>query len=345
MIDQIKIKKPDDWHYHFRDGAFLARTVPDIAAYCARAIAMPNLKEPVDTVEKLVQYYSDIKEHVPDGVIFEPQMTLYLRQSLTPAIVRSAFATSLLRAVKYYPAGVTTNSTYGVAHIRHMQPVLDELTRLGIPLLIHGETSDPTVDIFDREKHFIDHELRWLLHNYPDLKIVLEHITTRYAVATVVTGPVNLAATITAHHLYIDRNDLLSGGIKPDLYCLPIAKRSSDRDALIDAVTSGSNKFFMGTDSAPHTCTSKYTACGCAGIYTGLHALSLYAHIFEQYNALPKLENFCSVFGALFYGLPVNTATILLRKKPWIVPDILDYGVDKVVPFKAGEELAWQIVS
>jgi dihydroorotase len=343
MAEQITIKKPDDWHCHFRDDAFLIRTVPDTAFYCARAIAMPNLKDPVDSAEKLVSYYERIKDHIPKGQAFEPLMTLYIRESLTPEIVQQAYDTGLLKACKYYPAGVTTNSSQGVANIQLMAPVIEKLNALGIPLLIHGETSDPAIDIFDREVHFIDHELQWLLNNFPTLKVVLEHITTRYAVAAVDNGPNNLAATITAHHCYIDRNDLLSGGIKPDLYCLPIAKRSEDRDALVKAATSGSRQFFMGTDSAPHMQSTKYSACGCAGIYTAFHALPLYAQIFEQQGALDKLENFCSVYGADFYGLPINTDAITLIKKPWTVPEKLAYGSESVTPFMAGKALAWQI--
>lgn len=343
MPAQITIKKPDDFHCHFRDESFLARTVPDTAAYCARAIAMPNLKDPIDSAEKLESYYQRIKKHIPAGNAFEPLMTLYLKHSLTPEVVQAAYETGLLKAVKYYPAGVTTNSSYGVANIQQMQPVLEKLDELGIPLLMHGETSDPSIDIFDREAHYIDHELQWLLKNFPTLKMVLEHITTKYAADRVATGPDNLVATITAHHLYIDRNDLLSGGIKPDLYCLPIAKRAEDRAALVSAATGGSDKFFMGTDSAPHTCATKYAACGCAGIYTAFHALPLYAQIFEQHAALGHLENFCSVHGANFYGLPLNKETVTLIKTPWTVPESLAYGDEIVTPFMVGKELAWQV--
>lgn len=344
MIDQISIRKPDDLHCHFRDDDFLSRTVLDSSSYCARGIAMPNLKDPIDTVEKLTSYYQRIKQHVPEGSTFDPLMTFYLKHSLTPEIVQAGFDTGLLKAVKYYPAGVTTNSSYGVANIQQMQPVLEKLDELGIPLLMHGETSDRSIDIFDREAHYIDHELQWLLTNLPNLKMVLEHITTKYAVETVMHSRDNLAATITAHHLYIDRNDLLSGGIKPDLYCLPIAKRSEDRDALVEAATSGSPKFFMGTDSAPHTCASKYSPCGCAGIYTAFNALPLYAEIFEQQGALDKFENFCSVYGADFYGMPHNEGTVTLVKKPWTVPEKLPYGEgSKVTPFMAGKELVWQM--
>jgi len=343
MTGQITIKNPDDLHCHFRDDVFLSRTVLDTAAYCARAIAMPNLKNPIDTAEKLTSYYQRIKAHVAEGLHFEPLMTLYIKDSLTAKIVQEAFDTGLLKACKYYPAGVTTNSSYGVANIQLMAPVLEKLGALGMPLLIHGESSDPSIDIFDREAHFINNELQWLLENFPKLKIVLEHITTKTAVDTVLNGPDNLAATITAHHLYIDRNDLLSGGIKPDLYCLPIAKRSEDRDALVQAAISGSSKFFMGTDSAPHTCASKYTACGCAGIYTAFHALPLYAQIFEQKGALDKLEDFTSVFGAEFYGLPLNKGAVTLIKKSWTVPETLAYGNELVTPFMAGQELAWQV--
>ena len=343
MVDQITLKKPDDLHCHFRDDEFLCRTVPDSASYCGRAIAMPNLKDPIDTLEKMASYYDRIKKHIPLDHSFEPLMTFYLKHSLTPEQAQAGFDSGLMKAIKYYPAGVTTNSAFGVANIQQMQPILEKLNELNIPLLIHGETSDPAIDIFDREAHFIDHELKWLLKNFPHLKIVLEHITTKYAAETVMNGPDNLAATITAHHLYIDRNDLLSGGIKPDLYCLPIAKRSEDRDALIEAATSGSPKFFMGTDSAPHTCASKYTACGCAGIYTAFHAIPLYAQIFENQNALDQLENFCSVYGARFYGLPENEGAITLIKKPWTVPETLTYGKGEVTPFMAGKELQWKI--
>jgi dihydroorotase len=343
MIEQITIKKPDDWHCHFRDDDFLTRTVPDTARYCARAIVMPNLKDPIDSAEKMVSYYQRIKRHIQPERNFEPLMTLYIKQSLTPAIIQEAFDTGLLKACKYYPAGVTTNSENGVATISMMRGVLEKLDELGLPLLVHGETSDPLLDIFDREVHFIDHELQWLLKNFPNLKIVLEHITTEYAVKTVENGSKNLAATITAHHLYIDRNDLLSGGVKPDLYCLPIAKRASDRQALVKAATSASPKFFMGTDSAPHTCATKYSACGCAGIYTAFHALPLYASIFEAQKALDKFENFASVHGASFYGLPVNGETMTLIKSPWTVPEKLAYGSETVTPFMAGKELAWQV--
>jgi dihydroorotase len=272
-------------------------------------------------------------------------MTLYLSQQLTPDAVRAAHASGLLQAVKYYPSGVTTNSAAGVANIAQMAPVLDVLAELDIPLLMHGETSDPALDIFDREAHFIDHEFQWIRAQYPNLRLVLEHMTTAYATQAVSEAPGNVGATITAHHLWIDRNDLLSGGIKPDLYCLPIAKRARDREALVQAATSGNPSFFLGTDSAPHRHEHKYTACGCAGVYTALHAMPLYAQAFEAVGALDKLEGFASHFGADFYKLPRNTDTLTLARQDWIVPESLTFGGAQVTPFMAGKTLAWQVAS
>jgi dihydroorotase len=341
---KITITRPDDWHCHFRDDDLLTRTVPDAAKQFARAIAMPNLKDPVDSFEKVQSYHQRIVDAIPAGANFEPMMTMYLSAALTPEAVAKAHAAGLLKAIKYYPSGVTTNSRSGVANVAQMAPVLDKMAELDIPLLMHGETSDNAIDIFDREKHFIDHEWVWLREHYPNLRLVLEHITTAYAANAVREANANnIAATITAHHLFIDRNDLLSGGIKPDLYCLPIAKSSSDREALVAAATSGLPCFFLGTDSAPHASKNKYSPCGCAGIYTALHAMPLYATAFEQVSALDKLEDFASHFGADFYGVKRSDEKLTLVKKDFEVPPTLSFGDEAVVPFMAGKVLPWQV--
>jgi dihydroorotase len=304
---------------------------------------MPNLKPPVTTVEQALAYRQRIISHIPEGRSFEPLMTLYLTDKLDPEEVQRAHDEQCVHAIKFYPAGATTNSESGVAELECVYPAIEKMAELGLPLLIHGEVTDEHVDIFDRERVFIDNVLSPLTQKFPRLKIVLEHITTKEAVDFVNSQGDNVAATLTPHHLMLDRNDLLVGGVKPHYYCLPILKRSSHRRALIEAATSGSPKFFLGTDSAPHAIETKETSCGCAGIYSAHAALELYAEIFEAANALDKLEGFVSFFGADFYKLPRNSAQITLSKKPFSVPAEYIFGDSTVIPMRAGETVSWSI--
>ena len=303
---------------------------------------MPNLKSPVTTTRDANNYLQRITQHIPIGKNFTPLMTLYLTTQLTPAEIAAAKASGIVYACKLYPQGATTNSNYGVSNIESCYAALEAMQQQQLPLLIHGELPDQEIDIFDREPLFIEHVLTKILHDFPQLKIVLEHISTQKAVDFVCNGPANLAATITPHHLLLNRNDILAGGIKPHHYCLPIAKREADRVALVKAATSGNAKFFLGTDSAPHTISSKQSACGCAGIYSAFHALSLYLETFEREQALDKFEAFASFYGADFYGLPRNTSKITFIKKPWQVPESLPFGNESVIPLLAGQTLQWQ---
>jgi dihydroorotase len=340
---QITLTRPDDWHVHLRDGAALAGVVRHTAARFARAIVMPNLKPPIVTTEQARAYRERIVAALPRDRSFEPLMTLYLTDNTPSTEIRRAKRSGFIHAIKYYPAGATTHSEYGVTDLRTVYPVLGAMEEHGIPLLVHGEVIDPEVDIFDRECVFIDRVLTPLLRQFTGLKIVFEHITTKDAVDFVVAGPRHLAATLTAHHLLLNRNALFEGGIRPHHYCLPVLKRERDREALLQAATSGDPKFFLGTDSAPHPVEAKETACGCAGIYTAHAAIELYAEAFEQKGKLDKLEGFASFHGAAFYDLPRNTATLSLRRDPWRIPARLPFAEHDLVPFRAGELCQWKL--
>lgn len=343
MKNSITFTKPDDWHTHLRDGAVLLRTVIDTATRFARAIVMPNLKPAITTTKAALAYRDRILAALPAGMIFEPLMTLYLTDNTTVTEVKTAKQSGKIFAVKLYPAGATTNADAGVTRMDKVYDVCAALEEQQMPLLLHGEVTDPSVDVFDREKIFIEQELVPLLQRFPKLRIVLEHITTAEAADFVRQGPANLAATITAHHLLLNRNDLFIGGIRPHYYCLPLLKRQKHQQALIAAATSGNPKFFLGTDSAPHTLQTKEAACGCAGIYTAHAAIELYAEVFDKVNALDKLPAFASEFGADFYGLSRNTAMITLHKQDWQVPESLAFGNDKLIPFRAGQSVVWKL--
>ncbi len=342
MTQQLTLLRPDDWHIHLRDGAVLTRTVGDAAAQFARAIVMPNLVPPVMNTEQALAYKARIQAARPAGNHFEPLMVLYLTDNTDPAEIAKAKAAGIT-ACKLYPAGATTNSASGVTDLKKIYPVLEAMEKAGMHFLLHGEVTDSSIDIFDREKEFLDRTFSQVVKNFPSLKMVLEHITTADAAEFVAAAPANVAATITAHHLLYNRNHMLAGGIRPHYYCLPILKRGTHQQALIKAATSGSPKFFLGTDSAPHAKDKKEAACGCAGSYTAYAAIELYAEAFEDANALDKLEGFASHFGADFYGLPRNTDTITLVKKEWQVPDTLTFNEQPLVPLRAGETLRWQL--
>ncbi|PUA30668.1 MAG: dihydroorotase [Cellvibrio sp. 79] len=342
MTQQITLLRPDDWHIHLRDGASLTRTVTDAAQQFARAIVMPNLVPPVMNTEQALAYKARIEGARPAGNNFEPLMVLYLTDNTDPAEIAKAKAAGIT-ACKLYPAGATTNSASGVTDLQKIYPVLEAMEKAGMHFLLHGEVTDSAIDIFDREKVFLDRTFSQVVKSFPNLKMVLEHITTADAAEFVAAAPANVAATITAHHLLYNRNHMLAGGIRPHYYCLPILKRGTHQQALIKAATSGSPKFFLGTDSAPHAKDKKEAACGCAGSYTAYAAIELYAEAFEDANALDKLEAFASHFGADFYGLPRNTETITLVKKEWQVPDTLSLGDQPLVPLRAGETLRWQL--
>lgn len=341
---KITLTKPDDWHLHLRDGDALKAVLPDTAERFGRAIVMPNLKPPVTTTELAAAYRQRILEALPAGLKFEPLMTLYLTDNTTPAEIAKAKASGFVHGVKLYPAGATTNSDFGVSDITKCYPALEEMQKLGMPLLVHGEVTDPSVDVFDREAVFIDRMMGPLLRHFPALKVVFEHITTADAAAFVAGAADNIAATITAHHLLMNRNAMFAGGMRPHHYCLPVLKRETHRLALVAAATSGSAKFFLGTDSAPHAKGAKESACGCAGMYTSHAAIELYAEVFEAANALDKLEGFASFYGADFYGLPRNEAQITLVKTSWAVAESLPFGADTLVPFRAGQSVAWQLL-
>lgn len=341
---QITLVRPDDWHLHLRDGPALATVVPHAARQFARAIVMPNLRPPVTTVAAARSYRARILAAVPPGVSFEPLMTLYLTDN-TPVdeIVRAADS-GFVHAVKLYPAGATTHSDLGVTDLAQCEAVLTAMEKLGIPLLVHGEVTDSAVDVFDREKEFIERVLRPLLCRHPSLKVVFEHITTGEAVDFVVDSGPNVAATITAHHLLYNRNALFAGGLRPHFYCLPVLKRERHRQALLRAATAGNGKFFLGTDSAPHARSTKEAVCGCAGCYTAHAALELYAEAFAAMGALHRLEAFASFHGPDFYGLPRNRDTISLEQRNWCVPDSFPYvDGDTLQPLRAGEVLSWRL--
>ena len=341
-LTHIDIIQPDDMHVHLRDGDALGTVVPHTAHQFARAMIMPNLKPPVTSADMAAAYQARIMAATPEGVDFTPLMTLYLTDRTSPEEVETAFKAGV-KGFKLYPAGATTNSDAGVTSLDRCSAALEMMEMLGLPLLVHGEVTDADIDIFDREAVFIDRILIPLRARYPKLKVVLEHITTRHAAEYVASSEDGIASTITAHHLLYNRNAMLVGGIRPHYFCLPILKRESHREALIAAAASGNPRFFLGTDSAPHAQHTKENACGCAGCYTALHAMELYATAFEQVGALDKLEGFSSVFGAQFYGLPLNARKVRLLKEEWILPDALSF-VDgqSLVPLNAGETMGWK---
>jgi dihydroorotase len=341
---EIKIIRPDDWHLHLRDDALMQSVLPDTARQFARAIIMPNLRPPVTTTAQAIAYRKRIVAAIPKGMQFEPLMTLYLTDNTSAGEIKTAKQSGLVHAVKLYPAGATTNSDAGVTDLRKTYAALEEMQRYGIPLLLHGEVTDTATDVFDREARFIERVLQPLLKDLPGLRIVFEHITTNEAAQFVAEAPANIAATITAHHLLYNRNAMFQGGIRPHYYCLPVLKRETHREALVQAAISGSSKFFLGTDSAPHAQHTKENACGCAGCYTAHTAIELYAEAFEQAGALDKLEGFASFFGADFYALPRNSAQVILRKEAWKVPASVGFGEHQLVPLKAGEMLQWKLL-
>jgi dihydroorotase len=342
-MDRLTLKRPDDWHLHLRDGPAMASVLAHSARRFARAIVMPNLKPPVRTTREAIEYRERIVAALPEGASFEPLMTLYLTDDTPPEEVARAKSSGRVHGVKLYPAGATTHSDAGVTRMSRCFYALEAMQEAGLPLLVHGESTDPAIDVFDREKAFIDEVLGPTVERFPALKVVLEHITTRDAVQYVeVTGP-NIAATITAHHLLMNRNALFMGGIRPHHYCLPVLKREEHREALVEAAISGNPKFFLGTDSAPHPRREKETGCGCAGIYTGHAALELYAVAFEEAGALGRLEPFASEFGARFYGLPPNEGTVTLVREDWTVPRQLKFGNEELVPLRAGESIPWKL--
>ncbi len=343
MTVSLTLIRPDDWHVHLRDGAMLNDTVPAMARYFGRAIVMPNLLPPAITTAQALEYRDRILQARPAASRFEPLMVLYLTDNTSPAEIEAAKASGLVHAVKLYPAGATTNSDSGVTDIAKVYGVLEKMAEVGLPLLIHGEVTHNHVDIFDREKAFLDNILAPLVARFPTLKIVLEHITTADAAQFVTQAPANVGATITAHHLLFNRNHMLAGGIRPHFYCLPILKRASHQEALIQAAASGNPKFFLGTDSAPHAKGAKEAACGCAGSYTAHAAIELYAEAFEQAGALDKLEGFASLHGPDFYGLPRHNDTITLIKESWTVPESYQFGPSVVVPIRAGQEISWRV--
>ena len=342
MPQQLTLTRPDDWHAHFRDGAAMASVVAATARQFGRAIVMPNLKPPVVKVADARAYRERILEALPKKADFEPLMTLYLTDNTAPGEIEKAAASGFVKAVKYYPAGATTNSDSGVTDLRKCDAVLEAMQAAGMPLLVHGEVTDAEVDVFDREAVFVDRTLGPLVKRFPGLKVVVEHITTHEAAAFVERAPATVGATITAHHLLMNRNAIFAGGINPHHYCLPVLKREPHRRALVKAATSGSPKFFLGTDSAPHTRSMKERCCGSAGMYTAHAALELYAEAFEAANALDKLEGFASHFGADFYGLPRNRGKVTLVREEWEVPQAYPFGDEVVVPLRAGGKLAWR---
>ena len=342
-VTQLILTQPDDWHLHLRDGEILNHVATFSARQFARAIIMPNLKPPVTTVVQAVEYLDRILAAV-DGSDFEPLMTLYLTDNTTVAEIIAARKSCFIKALKFYPAGVTTNASAGVTDIKHCHAALETMQESGLPLLIHGEVSDHQVDIFDREKQFIDSVMLPLSKDFPELKIVFEHITTREAADFVLESRDTIAATITPHHLLLNRNALFAGGLQPHHYCLPVLKREPHRQRLLEMIRSGSPKFFAGTDSAPHPRHKKETACGCAGIFSAPAALEIYASIFEQQQILDKLEAFTSFNGADFYGLPRNTKTVTLIKQAWKIPAQYSLGSDTVIPFLAGSTLDWKLI-
>lgn len=342
-MQQFSMTTPDDWHIHLRDNQYLTTTVSHAVNQFHRAIIMPNLKPAITTTELALAYQKRILDACPKDANFAPLMTLYLTDTMPVHEIIRAKDSGVVVACKLYPAGATTHSEAGVTSLEKLYPVLEAMETANLPLLIHGEVTDPTVDIFDREKTFIDLYLNKIIDRFKQLRIVLEHITTKDAVEFVKQTPKTIAATLTPHHLLLNRNDLLAGGIKPHHYCLPVLKRKLHQDALVAAAISGNPKFFLGTDSAPHAQQLKENACGCAGIYSAHAAIELYAEIFEANDALDKLEGFASFYGADFYQLPRNKTKITLKKETWKIPDYYDFGNERLIPLKAGEEIQWKI--
>jgi dihydroorotase len=342
-MDRITLRRPDDFHVHLRDGPAMAHVLADTARQFARAIVMPNLKPPIRTTQQALNYRERILGELPEGADFEPLMTLYLTDDTPPEEISRAKLSGRVHGVKLYPAGATTHSDAGVTRLSRCFHALERMEELGVPLLVHGESTDPAIDVFDREKAFLEETLGPLLDRFRGLKVVLEHITTRDAVQFVEVTGANVAATITAHHLLMNRNALFMGGIRPHHYCLPVLKREEHREALVEAATSGNPKFFLGTDSAPHARPTKETGCGCAGIYTAHAAIELYAIVFEEAGALDKLEGFAAEHGARFYGLGLNQARITLVREEWRAPETLKFGDDVLVPLRAGETIPWKL--
>ncbi|MCG6895577.1 MAG: dihydroorotase [Thiocapsa sp.] len=340
---EIRIARPDDWHLHLRDGAVLADALGHTVRRFARAIVMPNLKPPVVNTAMALRYRERILHALPPGSEFQPLMTLYLTDETTPAEIATARASGQVLGCKLYPAGATTNSESGVTDLPGRYRVFEAMQREGLRLLVHGEVTDDRVDIFDRERRFIEERLEPIVREFPGLKVVFEHVTTAEAVDFVRGGPPTLAATVTPHHLLYNRNAMLAGGIRPHLYCLPVLKREPHRLALVSAATSGHPRFFLGTDSAPHPIGDKESACGCAGTFSAHAAIELYAEVFEQAGALDRLEGFASHYGADFYGLPRNRGTICLRHEPWTVPPSYPFGASRVVPLRASESVGWRL--
>ena len=344
MTQSLTIIRPDDWHLHLRDGASLAAVLPHTARQFARAIIMPNLKPPVTTTEQALAYRDRILAALPEGMKFEPLMTLYLTDNTHPDEIRRAKDSGVIHAVKLYPAGATTNSDAGVTDLAKCTKVLETMQEVGMPFLVHGEVTDSDIDLFDREAVFIERVMAPLKRNMPGLRVVFEHITTKEAAQYVMDADDTVGATITAHHLLYNRNEIFKGGIRPHYYCLPVLKRETHRRALVAAATSGSPKFFLGTDSAPHAKGLKEHACGCAGCYTALHAMELYAQAFDTAGALDKLEGFASLHGPAFYRLPPNGSSVTLERTSWVIPAELPFGDTTIVPLNGGESMAWKLV-
>ncbi|MFH2135945.1 MAG: dihydroorotase [Pseudomonadota bacterium] len=343
-MQQLTITRPDDWHLHLRDDALMASVLPDTARQFARAIVMPNLRPPVTTTEQAVAYRERILKALPAGMKFDPLMTLYLTDITSADESKNATARGVRHAVKLYPAGATTHSDAGVTDRRKTYAALEAMQACGMPLLVHGEVTSPDIDIFDREAVFIERVMQPLLKDLPGLRVVFEHITTKDAAEFVMSAPDTIAATLTPQHLLYNRNAMLVGGIRPHYYCLPILKREAHREALVIAATSGSKKFFLGTDSAPHAQHTKENACGCAGCYSAHSAIELYAEAFENAGALDKLEGFASFYGADYYGLPRNTDKVTLRKEEWQLPASVGFGEHQLVPLRAGEKMKWKLI-
>ncbi len=344
-IQELTITRPDDWHLHLRDGDALKTVLPHTAAQFARAIVMPNLKPPVTTTEQAAAYRQRIMAALPEGMQFEPLMTLYLTDNTPPDEIRRAKDSGFVHAVKLYPAGATTNSDAGVTDLRKCYKTLEVMQEVGMPFLVHGEVTSPEIDLFDREAVFIDTVMKPLRADMPELRVVFEHITTADAAAYVAEAEGPIAATITAHHLLYNRNEIFKGGIRPHYYCLPVLKRETHRQALVKAATSGSSRFFLGTDSAPHAKGLKEHACGCAGCYTAMHAMELYAQAFDQVGALDKLEGFASFHGPDFYRLPRNAGRLQLKRETWTIPNELTYLDGSLVPLNAGEAMQWKVTA
>lgn len=343
MSGQLTLTKPDDWHLHVRDGEMLERVVLDSARRFGRAIIMPNLHPPITTTNLARHYRERILAAVPGGMNFQPLMTLFLTDQLSPSEISKAKESGVIHGVKWYPSGATTNSEHGVREIARCYSALEAMESHGLPLLVHAETTDPDIDVFDREAVFIDRHLTPVIRMFPGLRVVVEHVSTRHAVQFVLDASPRIGATITAHHLLLNRNALFEGGLRPHHYCRPVLKRERDRLALVEVATKGCVKFFLGTDSAPHLRQDKESACGCAGIYTAHAAIELYAEVFEQSNALDRLEAFASFHGADFYGLPRNSEQITLVKQPWTIDQAIKVGNDSLIPYRAGGIVDWQI--